>query len=94
MTFPVKITSATVRVQQATGGIITPPTGTDTEHYEFDFTTSSNSFAAAGSTVNMNFHIWYDLPNLKREALATVSLVFTDNDGRTFSKSVEVSIAP
>ena len=94
VTFPVKITSATVRVQQATGGIITPSTGGDTEHYEFEFTTSSNSFAAAGSTVNMNFNVWYDLPNLKREALATLSLVFADTDGRTFSKTVDVQIAP
>jgi len=94
VTFPVKITSATVKVQQATGGIITPPTGTDIEHYEFEFTTSSNSFAGAGSTVNMNFNVWYDLPNLKREALATLSLVFADADGRTFSKTVDVQIAP
>ena len=94
VTFPVKITSATIKVQQASGGIITPPTGSDTEHYEFEFTTSSNTFGAAGSTVNMNFNVWYDLPNLKREALVTVSLVFTDNVGATFSKSVEVSVAP
>jgi len=83
-----------VKVQQASGGIITPPTGSDVEHYEFEFTTSTNTFAGAGSTVNMNFNVWYDLPNLKREGLATVSLVFTDNVGATFSKSVEVSIAP
>jgi hypothetical protein len=94
VTFPVKITAATIKVQQASGGIITPPTGSDTEHYEFEFTTSSNTFGAAGSTVNMNFNVWYDLPNLKREALVTVSLVFTDNVGSTFSKSVEVSVAP
>ena len=78
----------------ATGGIITPSTGTDTEHYEFEFTTSSNSFAAAGSTVNMNFNVWYDLPNLKREALVTLALVMADNDGRTFSKTVDVQVAP
>jgi hypothetical protein len=94
VSFPVKITSATVKVQQASGGIITPPTGSDVEHYEFEFTTSSNTFASAGTTVNMNFNVWYDLPNLRREALATVSLVFTDNAGVTFSKSVEVSVAP
>jgi hypothetical protein len=94
VTFPVKITSATVKVQQATGGIITPSTGGDTEHYEFEFATSSNSFAAAGSTVNMNFNVWYDLPNLKREALVTLALVMADNDGRTFSKTVDVQVAP
>ena len=91
MTFPVKITSATVKVQQASGGIITPSTGGDIEHYEFEFTTSTNSFPAAGNTVNMNFNVWYDLPNLKREALVTLALVFTDNVGATFSKSVDVS---
>jgi len=94
VTFPVKITSATVKVQQATGGIITPPTGTDSEHYEFEFTTSSNQFPSAGSSVNMNFNVWYDLPNLKREALMTLSLAFTDNDGRGFSKTVEVQVSP
>lgn len=94
VTFPVKITSATVKVQQASGGIITPPTGSDVEHYEFEFTTSSNTFAGAGSSVNMNFNVWYDLPNLKREGLVTVSLTFTDNVGATFSKAVTVSIAP
>jgi hypothetical protein len=94
VTFPVKITSATVKVQQASGGIITPPTGSDTEHYEFDFSTTTNTFAAANNTVNMNFNVWYDLPNLKREALITVSLVFTDNAGVTFSKTVDVNVAP
>jgi hypothetical protein len=94
VTFPVKITSATVKVQQASGGIITPPTGSDIEHYEFDFSTSTNTFAAANTSVNMNFNVWYDLPNLKREALITVSLVFTDNAGVTFSKTVDVNVAP
>ena len=94
VTFPVKISAATIKVQQASGGIITPPTGSDVEHYDFEFTTSTNTFASAGNTVNMNFNVWYDLPNLKREALVTVSLVFTDNVGTTFSKSVEVSVAP
>jgi hypothetical protein len=94
VTFPVKISSATIRVQQASGGIITPPTGSDVEHYDFEFTTSTNTFASAANTVNMNFNVWYDLPNLKREGLVTVALSFTDNDGRTFSKTVDVSVAP
>jgi len=94
VTFPVKITSATVKVQQASGGIITPPTGSDVEHYEFDFTTSTNTFPAGNNTINMNFNVWYDLPNLRREALVTVSLVFTDNNGVTFSKTVQVNVAP
>ena len=64
------------------------------EPREFDFSTSTNTFAAANNTVNMNFNVWYDLPNLKREALVTVSLVFTDNTGVTFSKTVAVNVAP
>jgi hypothetical protein len=94
VSFPVKITSATIKVQQASGGIITPPTGSDVEHYEDEFSTSTNTFGSAGSTVNMNFSVWYDLPNLRKEALITVSLVFTDNVGATFSKVVEVNVAP
>ncbi len=42
----------------------------------------------------MNFNVWYDLPNLKREALVTLALVMADNDGRTFSKTIDVQIAP
>jgi hypothetical protein len=94
VTFPVKITSATVKVQQASGGIITPPTGSDVEHYEFEFSTNTNTFPAANNSVNMNFNVWYDLPNLRREALVTITLVFTDNAGITFSKSVDVQVNP
>src|SRR4029077_20920841 len=92
VTFPVKITSATVKVQQASGGIITPPTGSDVEHYEFEFSTNTKTFPAANNSVNMNFNVWYDLPNPRREALVTISLIFTDNAGITFSKSVDVQV--
>ena len=33
--FPVRITGATLAIKQATGGIITPPSGTETEKYEY-----------------------------------------------------------
>jgi hypothetical protein len=92
--FPVKISAATVKVQQASGGIITPPTGSDTEHYEFDFQVATNTFPAANNTVNMSFDVWYDLPNLRREALVTVTLAFTDSSSRSFSRTVEVRVAP
>jgi hypothetical protein len=91
--FPVEITSATVKIQQASGGIVTPPTGGDTEHYESVITQSTtNKFNAANSSATMNFDVWYDLPSLKSEALATVTISFKDDDGQTFSKEVTVRI--
>ncbi len=93
LAFPVSITSASVKVQQASGGIVTPPTGTDAEHYESIITQSTgNSFSAANSSVSMTFQVWYDLPSQGKEALATVTVSFKDDDGTTFSKNVTVQI--
>jgi hypothetical protein len=94
VSFPVKITAATLRVQQASGGIITPPTGGDVEHYDFVSQASSNKFAAVGSSVNIAFEVWYDLPSLRKEALISVTLSFADADGVTFTEVVEVNVAP
>jgi hypothetical protein len=94
LTFPVKLSSATLKVQQASGGIVTTPTGGDVEHYEFVTSATSNTFGAVGSNVGITFDVWYDLPSLKKEALVTVTLSFTDDDGAIFSKNIEVKIAP
>ena len=94
LTFPVKLTSATLKVQQASGGIVSTPTGTDAEHYDYVTTASGNTYGAVNSSVSMHFDVWYDLPSLKKEALVTVALVFTDDDGKTVAKSVEVPVAP
>ncbi len=91
--FPVEITSATVKVQQASGGIVTPPTGGDTEHYESVITQSTtNKFNAANSSATMYFDVWYDLPSLRSEALATVTISFKDDEGVSFTKEVTVRI--
>lgn len=93
--FPVDITSATVKVQQASGGIVTPPTGSETEHYEFVIAqATSNRFTGVNSPIDMTFEVWYDLPNLRREALVTVTLVFKDDSGVTFSEVATVKVAP
>ena len=64
-------------VQQASGGIVTPPTGTDKEKYDFVITQLEHEPAdAVGSTAVMTFDVWYDLPNLRKEALVNVSLGF------------------
>jgi hypothetical protein len=95
LTFPVDITAATAKVQQASGGIVSPPTGTEVEHYEAVLAqASSNRFAGANSTNTMAFDVWYDLPSLRREALVTVTLAFRDDEGKTFTKNVEVRVAP
>jgi hypothetical protein len=92
--FPVRITAATVKVQQASGGIVTAPTGTESERFEYVSQASSNRFSGASTGVSMTYQVWYDLPNLRREALVTVTLTFVDENGRSFSEVVEALVAP
>jgi hypothetical protein len=92
---PLDVTSATVAVQQASGGIVTPPTGGQVEKYEFVIAqSSSNRFTAIGGTVSMTFDVWYDLPNLRKEALVNVTLGFRDDDTFSFTEVVPVKVGP
>lgn len=93
--FPILITAATVKVEQASGGIVNPPTGGQTEYFESVLTgTSSNRFDAANTTNTLGFDVWYDLPSLRKEAVLTITIGFRDNDGRTFQKATTVNVAP
>jgi hypothetical protein len=93
--FPVKISATSVAVKQASGGIITPPTGTDTEKSEFVIVSaSSNQLSGIGSPTTTTFEVWYDLPSLRREAVIQVTFSFTDNDGTVFQKLKEITVAP
>ena len=93
--FPVRVSSATVAAKQASGGIVTPPTGSETEHSEFVILSStSNQVASISSPVTMTFEVWYDFPSLRKEAVMTVAFAFVDNDGSTFQKSVDIRVAP
>jgi hypothetical protein len=84
-----------VVVQQASGGIVTPPTSGQVEKYEFVISqSSSNRFTAIGGTVTMTFDVWYDLPNLRREALVNVTLGFRDDDTFSFTEVVPVKVGP
>ena len=95
LTFPVDLSSATVTVKQASGGIVTTPTGGDTEHSDYVVShATSNRFGAVNGTNSLTFDVWYDLPSLRREALITVQLTFKDTDGLTFSKSIDVLVSP
>jgi hypothetical protein len=95
VSFPIRITATTVVVKQASGGIVTAPTGGETEKYEFVISGSSgNSISAINSSIATTFEVWYDLPSLRREAVVTVSFQFVDDDNATFTKSVDFNVAP
>jgi hypothetical protein len=93
LNFPVTITSATATVKQATNGILVPSTSTETEHYESVLlSTTGSTFSGTNTTITMTMKVWYDLPDLGREALATASIAFEDDDGVTFTKNVKCII--
>jgi hypothetical protein len=95
LAFPIKLTSTAVKVQQASGGVVTPPTGGETEHYESVLSNISGSeFASENTSVTMTVEAWYDLPSLKREALVTITFSFEDADGVTFTRNASVRVSP
>jgi hypothetical protein len=85
------ITAVSVRVQQASGGIVITPTGTDIEHYNYTSHASNNRIDANGSAT-VSFDVWYDLPNKGREALVTTTFSFTDDNDASFSESASVKV--
>jgi hypothetical protein len=93
--FPVRVTATTLVVKQAVGGIITPPTGGDSEKFEFvTLSASGNTMSGANTPITLSFEVWYDLPSLKKEAVIQVSVSFVDNDGTTFAKTADFKVAP
>ena len=92
--FPITLTATTLVVKQASGGVITPPSGTETEKYDFVFSTGGNQMTAVNQPLSSTFEIWYDLPSLRKEAVVTLSYTFSDDDGATFTKTEDVRIAP
>lgn len=92
--WPVDLIAATIKVQQATGGIISPPTG-DVEHQDYIISqTTGNRFVSANTQNTMTFDIWYDLPNLRKEAIVTVTLSLKDSENAAFTKTLDVRISP
>lgn len=93
--FPVRITGATLVVKQATGGIITPPSGTEKEAFEYvPLAASGNQFTAVASPISLTFEMWYDLPSLRRESVVTLTYAFVDNDGTSFQRAIDFKVAP
>ncbi len=94
LAFPVDITSVTLSVKQASGGIVTPPAAGETEHYSYVTQASANRFVVVNQSISITFDVWYDLPSLRKEALVSVAITFKDNEGQTFSKTYDVRVAP
>jgi len=92
------ITSISVKVQQAAGGIITPPTNGEIEHYQFTSQSSGNRLEGHGQAL-VGFNVWYALPNQGREAVVTVIVTFLDKkdvtnltDDVSFTNQVTVRV--
>jgi hypothetical protein len=95
LAFPVTVTAASGVVQQASAGILTPPTGGEVERYDSVMLSSTGTtVSAVGEGITMQFQVWYTLPSGLREALVTESISFKDDDGTTFTKVVPVKVAP
>jgi|SoiMethySBSTD1v2_1073268.scaffolds.fasta_scaffold364427_1 hypothetical protein len=93
--FPIRIAGATLTVKQATGGIITPPSGSETEKFEYvPLAASGNQFAGINSPISLSFEVWYDLPSLRKESVVTLTYAFVDNDGTSFQRIVDFKVAP
>ena len=70
----VDITAVTLKVQQASGGIVIAPSGGEVEYYRFNSSASGNRVTANGSA-SVGFEVWYDLPNLRKEAAAALGQI-------------------
>jgi hypothetical protein len=87
------ITAIDLKVQQATGGIVITPSGGDQIYFKFNSSAVTNRINAKGSA-DIGFDAWYDLPNGGREALVTIGLSLKDDDDNTYSKTLQVKVAP
>jgi len=95
--FPVTITSGTAKVQQASGGIVSTPSGGDTEHYDSVILSSTtNAIAQVGGGAQLVIKVWYALPNNGKEALITETFTMKDSNDtpKTFSKDVQLRVSP
>lgn len=93
--FPIRITGATLTIKQATAGIVTPPSGGDTEKFEYvPLSATSNQFGAVNSPITLTFEVWYDLPSLRKESVVTLTYALVDNDGTSFQRTVDFNVAP
>ena len=87
-----KITGIVIKVQQASGGVIMTPTGSDIEHYDY-LSQVANNYIAAKGTGSVTFNpVWYWLPNGGREAVVTMTFSFLDDNSSSFSETATVNV--
>jgi hypothetical protein len=95
LAFPVDLTSATFKVDQAVGGIRNPPSGGEIEQSVGTIAQSTgNRFSGINTSQSLTIDLWYDLPHLRKEGIIVASIAFRDADGVTFTRSYEIRIAP
>src|SRR5262245_28009369 len=66
--FPVTLNQVAVKVEQASGGIVTPTSSPIYSEYVVS-QASGNKFAAINASISMNIAVWYTLPSAEKEAL-------------------------
>lgn len=86
----VDVTAINLKIQQATNGIITPPTNGQVEYYEFVSSASASQLPGNGQAT-VGFQAWYALPNKRRECVATVTVTFVDRKGTASDTSDDVA---
>jgi hypothetical protein len=95
LTFPMTLNQVTVKVNQASGGIVTPPTTGDPERSDYVVTQATgNKFAGASTSVAMNVDVWYTMPSQQKEALITVTFNLSDTDGKLYAKVATINVSP
>jgi hypothetical protein len=97
LSLPIRSRRTARPAERPTGsaGIITPPSGGDTEKFEYiPLSATSNQFGAVNSPITLTFEVWYDLPSLRKESVVTLSYSLVDNDGTSFQRVVDFKVAP
>jgi len=89
------IAALTVKVQQASGGIVVVPTTGDVEYFDYDPASESNKVPANDGTETTQFTVYYTLPNKGKEAIVTISCSLTaDDSSGSFSSQGTVRVLP
>jgi hypothetical protein len=86
------INSVSVSVQQAQGGVVLTPSGSDKERFQYTSNQADGSRLEANGTFRMAFDVWYDLPNKGNSALVTLVFSFTDDDDYALTEIVKVPV--
>jgi hypothetical protein len=86
------VDSVTLKVQQASGGVVLTPTGGDVEHFQYNSPQSAGSRLNGNGSTSLSFDVWYDLPNGGRTALISLVFGYTDDNKAVFSEGASVQV--